>query len=229
MAYGRNYRKRNYKRGGRKSKFKKLASKVSKLAAQVVQKQVCTVNANTVGTAGVYLLLNGMFKGDDYYSREGSRVNGKSVQLRMSFVPDSTFVTWRVILCYWKVALGVAPAAPYLLGGNTNAGVTTGAIVNAPYRYTSKQQFQVLKDMTFIQPGMIESTDGALDSYTKMGAKQVVWNVNLKNHKTEYTAAGNAGDITDINNGALYLFILTDNNTNLGSYQVTSAYNFTDG
>lgn len=217
------YRRKRFYRKKKFGKLKRISKKVTRLSRMVPMKQVGVRTTNNIGTAGTFILLNGLIKGDEFYNRTGSATTANRLELRMSFQPAETSCNMRVILAWYKDPLAASPAIGQLITTRDNAGNGTTPW-NSPVTYTTKQQFQIIKDIQFGMGGFVVGGTGT----ARYNVKSFKWSIPLKGHRTIYNSGGNAGTIADINSGALYLFLISDNNVNLPVYDINSAFSYHD-
>lgn len=158
-----------------------------------------------VSGSGSFSLLNGLNLGTSAVTRVGRQIMMKSIHLKFDMngslfanTPTSAANMLRIMILYDAQPNGALPAASDLLE-NTTTGVQT--ISGTAMRYA--QRFRILYDKRWIlQHQLSSTTTGTFSSVFD----EVYLKVNLK---TIY-ANSNNGDITDIDTGALLLFITSD-------------------
>lgn len=165
--------------------------------------------ADTTGTIG---LLNGVTLGSDINNRIGRQVELRSIQLRVqSFSTFNTGIDqWnRALIVYDRQSNGASPAI---------TDVLTAATINAVRNLNNRKRFKILMDKTVYLNAAGETDSGTFyDFYRKL------------RHPVEFNA-GNAGIVSDIQSGAIYLIAIgsaTAGNT-AGNILFSSRIRFTD-
>lgn len=167
-----------------------------------------TMLSNAAPPATV-ILLNGMAQGDTRNTREGDLVRATSVQFKLEVRTNNLelgAVAYRILLVWDKQANGVAPTVANVLDNSVITLITT-----SPYNMDNvPNRFKILYDKSFsVPPQVVEDFDvatGQTNSYMIV-VKTLSKKIPI-NKKTNYGLA-NAGDITDISTGSLYLYCLS--------------------
>lgn len=144
----------------------------------------------SVAPVGSRLLLNGLQTGDDIDTRHGRQIRMKSVHLKLNLEQDaaSTHTRYRIVLLIDRFPQGATPAW---------TDVFDGADIHAMRNLSNRRRFCILKDWS-----------GNLVKTTNVARKSVKHFAPL-NFKVIFND-GNVGTIADIENNALYLFMITD-------------------
>lgn len=189
-----------------KSNLSKRVSKLEKaqeLLGKPEFKAIYTDSAATDtynGASGSMILLNGLSQGDGISSREGRKVVCKSVQCKLLFTTSASMTNAavvRAILFIDRSPDGVSPSSSELL--DTTHGARNEAFRNLDYR----ERFVILKDKTFVMYAHPPYDSAKTETNYKF--------MNFVKYKklklnTIFDASNN-GDITDITNGAIYLYL----------------------
>lgn len=196
-------RLRYYYKGGRQlyrdvSYLKGLINTEFKWKDSIASTQVI---GNTSATAQLFL-LNGTSRGTDSSNRVGRTIRLKSIATNFTVrlndaCAAGTENVVRVILLWQKHVQGVAPT----YSGTTSTSLYVSDTVDAMRYLNNRSDFRVLKEWKICL-----NADG-------VKARNIRYYRKLS-HKVVYNN-GTAGDVTDIETGALYLIALgTLNNAN---------------
>jgi len=207
--------------GMRKSKVKSNWSVKKRLA--ILEKNVTPPEKHytqlvdqlqtTITNAAPYsALLNGCARGDTVQSRTGDLVHiGKGhLEMILNTVSQTanadTAMTVKVFVVLDTQSNGVAPTTTVLLNSATPNTTT-------PWNYNNYdfwKRFQILhEEVVKLQP-QIAGIQGALVVNNDQRFLKFGW--DCKEFPADY-GGGTAGTVGDIRSGAIYLFIITDNNT----------------
>lgn len=191
-------RLRNYYKGGRQ-----LYSDVMYLKRLVntefkyVERSLADQTIGSTSAAANYYLLNGLGNGTGYGQRVGQSVKIASVQLnleiKLSGAIDKDYV--RCVLVWVKNVDGTQPA---YANADTNS-IYVSATPNALRSLHNRNKFMILRDWHINL-----DKDGTSQRYIRYYRK-------MNNHTTYGTTSN--GDVTDINNGALYLIAISQSGT----------------
>ena len=170
----------------------------------VTQEDITPVASST----GSVTLLNGVARGDTAESRDGASIRFTrflgNFQLKMS---SSGYNTWtRVILFVYHEN----NASAKVLGNILQTSDT-----KAMLQEDNESKFTVLKDRTFAQ------------TVTASQTAAWTWDVPLNFHST-YTVGASTGAATDLQTGALYLLVLSNEATNTPTLSLTCRSTFID-
>jgi hypothetical protein len=178
---------------------------------------------NTGITANNYsTLLNPISQGTSGNNRTGRQVINNRLELRLSFDSDPSSLQddmVRILVVRDKESRGAAPSIADVLQVNT----TPYYSVVSPYNFDNvPSRFQILVDDQVLVPNRTSPTT------TTSNLTRVVYNrlMNL-NFKTHYYNT-NAGNITDIDDGAVYLFVLSTTVTKVSSVWIAARMIFRD-
>lgn len=171
---------------------------------------------SAINNVGYIALLNGVQEGTSFYNRVGRKIEMKSIRLRATYDTnggdgDGTSTTWRIMVIYDRQPNGAFPASTDLLLSYDNAGVTSQTTFS-DLNMNNIDRFQILADIMGTAPddattalynnvaAVIPSErEGVIDRYIK-----------LNGAITQYKSTSNPAQIGDISTGALYLYILGD-------------------
>lgn len=192
--------------GGAAMQALSLARNVASLI-NVEFKKEAKVISTTIGTAGTFICLSNLAQGQTSSTRNGNSIKGKSVHLRMSCVRDTAgpnAVSVRIILFLDKGSQGLTPA--------------TGDLLHAASAYSSLnsnngKRFRVLAD-EFFSLSQGSSASNAIAMFRQL------------NHVIEYGGTGST--VGDITNGHLWLYAISNENTNPPTLNGYSALRFVD-
>lgn len=204
-----------------------------KIDAAVSDKTVRYVYNSNIGTAGVVLPAALLTKGTEQWQRIGTFIRGKKIHLTGSLRGDSTPAAMRVIVGLYKTARGVLPTVADVLQSYNNAGAVSNSI-RADYNPENRTDFIIFDDKTYTLSGFAGTSRLAAgtsiqtaDSFPQ--SKQVWIDKWYKcHHKTSYYYNANAGTIADVEEGLPFVLVISDNNTNLPTYDLSIKYTFED-
>lgn len=173
-----------------------LVSRISKLEKQQEIRFQDINFGNPVADTGTFVLLNALTLGDQNGNREGTKIDMKSIQLRITGVDTDTYQQFRAILFIDKQSNGAAPILSDILQ-------TTSNVIHTMKTWNTRQRFRILWDKSW-----------AADTTAPLGYSSM--KLPLKYYKklnvSTYYNAGNTGGIADINKNALQLLLLSDSN-----------------
>lgn len=186
-------------------------------------------NVDTIATAGltgtgtpVFILLNATTQGVTGNSRSGRQVVGQSLTINLKFETDPTSLqddVVRVTIVRDKESRGAAPVTADIFANNSTVDylqVSDFNFDNVPSR------FQVLHDEQVLVPNRTSPTT------TTSNLTRVVRRFKTRlNFKTHYYNTS-AGNITDIDDGSIYLILSSTTPTKVSSYWVFARYVFRD-
>lgn len=189
---------RNYYKGGRQlyndvMYLKRLINVEFKFKEGALADQTI---GSTSPTA-FYALLNGLSNGTGAGQRIGSSIKNASIQLNLEFklagALNKDYI--RCVLVWVKNVDGTAP----VYANNDANSIYTGATPNSMRQLTNRNKFIILRDWHINL-----DADGISQRYIRYYRK-------LNNHTIFGTTS--VGDVTDINNGALYLVAISQSGT----------------
>lgn len=156
-------------------------------------------NASPVATGSV-VLLNGVATGDDYNTRDGRKIQMKSILLRILLSPDTTQSApqgdiMRVMIVYDKQTNGTALTA---------ANVLQTGVIQSPNNLNNRDRFVVLSDKFLTLPSWVFAAGALTQGGPTPKYLKIYKPLNLD---TIYNSA--SGAIADISTGSLYLIMLT--------------------
>lgn len=224
MPYGQRRYARNYRRGGRsgggrawydkKYSTMQLAKKawwgVKKIKKLInVEFKNHDINiANTVTVAGVAHTLTGIAQGDTQGTRDGNSVLGQKLELKIQYNQDSeadTSIIRTIIVRDKQQQADTAPTLTEIL----DQDLTT--VLTRPYSSESPKRFSILHDSML-----------TLNKETKTVAIKTI-KLKCNQHVLfNGTAAG------DIQKNGIYLFFLTNEDTNEPTVLGMSRLTYTD-
>jgi len=193
----------------KKPRKKRVATKgyVDRKIDNMIEDKVIRVNQPSttgVGAISDYIPLNTCQQGPALGQRNGQKIRMKSLQLNISFVIDpsglvgaTTGYFFRWMLLYDKQANGALPSNAQLFY-NTTAGET----YESPLNIAGSKRYTILADRTV----GVNVAGGSTNASTQHSVRR---KFNLRNKTVTYNS-GNAGNITDINTGALHLVMMCD-------------------
>lgn len=156
-------------------------------------KAITTAVSMTSDATGSLQLLNGCQTGNDIANREGREINLRTFETKLSCIATAgtgTNQTQRILLVLDKACNGSAPAIANILDA-----ATTTSLRNLNYR----KRFKILMDKRYtLQKEEVGQNRMAFKKYKPL---RIVTQFN----------AGNAGDISDITTGSLYLVSIGSN------------------
>jgi hypothetical protein len=164
--------------------------------------------AGTVTAAGAFILTNGLNLGTSAVTRVGRQIMMKSFHIKLvmagapfSSTPTSPSSLIRVMVVFDAQPNGTAPATSDLLE-DASSGV--GIVSSTALKYSGR--FKILWDKRWVLVNSLTATTTAdlTEQYDEKYMK-----INLK---TIYANTNN-GDITDIETGALWIFLTTESGT----------------
>jgi hypothetical protein len=173
----------------RRSKNKRATLSYKRVFDEV--KYVDTTISQAADTTGAVTLIDGIARGDDVSERVGRKVVMRRItHTLVSYVTPSTGVdqTHRYLLVFDKQANGVAPAITDVL-----VSVSTVALPNL----NNRLRFVILHDELKALNASAEP-----GSYWATGMRKLQCSLNVQFN------SGDAGTVTDIQTGALYLITL---------------------
>lgn len=154
-----------------------------------------SASATTVDTTGSVTLLNGCIRGSDISNREGREILMKSLQLKV-YVAANGQATGdqlaRVMIVYDRQSNGTALTPTEVIDGCCALGMRN---------LENKRRFKILHDMVFT---LNATYDGATTWNQNPGQhyyKEIYRKINLP----VTFGSGNAGSVTDISTGSLYM------------------------
>jgi hypothetical protein len=172
-------------------------------------KHVTLANQNPVSsTTGSITLLNGVGQGDTTHTRDGHSIRFVRLQLRltMSKHASATATYIRVVLIWYRENNASARTIAEIL----ESGADTKSFLNE----NNKTKFAVLHDKTHV---LSES------NY----AVQMSFDRSVDKHST-YTVGAAGSAATDIQTGAFYMIVFSNEATNTPSVAYTSLCEFID-
>lgn len=192
-------------------KFNSLDRKIKKLSRiQELKHRDVITSSSTESVDPMIFLLNGMQKGDNVNNRQGNSVYLTSLQVRFRIVwPQNTAVASGVAQVRCCIVLDRYPNGEAL---QEEDFLDLSAITNAlyaPYNLNAGRRFKILYDRVFIiNPNYLSSWDQAGDNFDAfdMGSKAVYRTIRRKLRFKMHFNQGNAGNITDINRGAIWFY-----------------------
>jgi hypothetical protein len=200
-------RNRKSRKGSKRIPYSKIGSQIFQDVASLRKllntelKFIDIINtAQSVGTTYSLFLMNGLTQGATVNEREGDTVKFSRLQnnVRFSINPSSVlgFVCVRALVVIDHQPNGAVFTASVLMGSTTN--------ILSPINNTWCKRFTILSD--------------EIITLSLNGPETFVWrHVQNLNLHTEY-GLGNAGTIADISNNSLYFVIVSDDNTNMPTY-----------
>lgn len=154
---------------------------------------------------GQFILLNGCSPGDGLSSRDGREITIKSLQLQFYYATSVNITVpslVRYVLFIDKSPMGVVPTVAQLL----EITDTSFPIASAYRDLDNRKRFVILRDGKLnIAPQRNISTTNNRFIKTVVKFKKMYL-------RTVYNA-GTAGTIVDINQGAIYFYIFSDNSS----------------
>lgn len=213
------------------STMKAVAKRQVKLAG--VQKKVSYNFSSNIGSAGIILPVAFLTKGVEQYQREGTKILPDYMEWRGVFKGDSTPAVMRVILGVYHEVGGTLPAVSDILQHVINTG-TANTTYNAPYNINKRSEFRILSDRMLYLSGFTGISRLAAGTPnqtadTFANAKGSIYHKKVKlRGSVRYTLAGNAGTIADVQDGLPFMLLITDNNTNLPTYDIRCDFAFRD-
>lgn len=202
--YYRYNRKRNYYRYKKPSLYKEVAIIKKKLQERKPEwKFLDGDDSSTVSSTGSLAILNGMTKGDNVDNREGREIRCKALQFlfKSNLNVSAVHTTIRYMFIIDKAPNGSILTAAEILD---NVSLPTSSLKNLDTR----KRLIILKD--------------ALINLSTTGVAEKSMKIYLPMNMLTVFNSGNAGTIADIESGALYLFMISDEAT----YLPTVTFNY---
>lgn len=185
----------------------------------------CTFKS--VAAGGNAVLLNACVRGTDLFNRIARKIYMKSIQFRGFVTSVSTtsldVAYLRLILFYDSNPNGGTPLITDLLQPSAS-GPTTSIVSNV--NLDNRQRFSILREWTWLMGSNAGVSGGQAvatgQSTIQDGQQKLCFNefIKLKGLETTYNI-GSAGTVADINEGALFLYALTDGAGGSGTWQLT--------
>lgn len=165
------------------------------------------VTATTQGTAGTFTPLTYIAEGDDYNSRDGHSILTQGFLFRMRLTANSTSVVnfMRIILFVDKEFAGTVATTAQLLETTTE--------YMSPLQHDQGRRFSILMDKIV-----------ALD-YNGKGTVSFNKYFKINSH---IKFVGTGATAADGKEGHIFLFTMSDNNTNQPGWGMYSRIRFTD-
>lgn len=154
-----------------------------------------SASSTTVDTTGSVTLLNGCIRGSDINNREGREILMKSLQLKVYIAPNSQATgdqLARVLIVYDRQTNGTALTPTEVIDSCCALGMRN---------LENKRRFKILHDMVF---ELNANYDGAASQVYQPGQhyyKELYRKISLP----VTFGSGNAGSVTDISTGSLYM------------------------
>jgi len=174
-----------------------------------------STNVPTVADGAAPPCLNAMNRGNAVYQRDGKQINLKSLQYRLCFKPadqatGTHFV--RILVVGDGGNNGAQPTWQNVMANQSKTGTITSPIFAFP-NTDFTQRFKILSDECLAFGGGTDlDQSGGMDSSVQVVERYI----KLRNALTTY-GNGDDGTYTDINTGALWVFILQDVTAGSGS------------
>ncbi len=181
---------------------KNLDRRVKILSKRPETKHVSNVESFVDIPLGVsFVLLNGMIHGDAWGTRDGNQVKMVNIQYKLKLFNDTILTTsTRTMLLVAKNPRSTIPQIGEILSDTSN---NTALILSQYVKGKAfKNNFRILYDRVHVLSGF---EDGNNTKFVKVN--------KLLGEKTAYIQGQNNGDITDIENNAVYSIIISDVNT----------------
>lgn len=213
---GRRYKRKRYYRTANSSTAKGLAVKALKEAKNIRKlispefKTVEAAVATTYGNAWSLNLINGVSRGDDYDDRDGRQIKVKSIQCSWNVIRNASATAdqmVRIIVFIWRSPDGVAPTIDDVLQPGATAMVRIRSL-------NDRKNTRILYDKV-VNLSTGNMTNVVLRYYKKIDLT-TIFNENT------------AGNIGDIDTNAIYVAIVSSDNTNQPSVNWTSRVRFID-
>lgn len=173
-------------------------------------KTIDNIYSTTYSNSWSLNLINGISKGDDYNNRDGRQIRVKSIQLSFNPVMNSSSTVNQMvrIICFiWKAPDGTAPTIDDVLEAGATAMVRIRSL-------SDRKNTVILYDKVINLSAGDKSN--VVERYYKRMDMKVVFN------------DGNTGSISDIDSNALYVAIVSNDNTNQPTVNWTSRVRFID-
>lgn len=166
--------------------------------------------SQALSAAGVFVTLNAIPQGADFFQRIGRKVYNKSIRVTGFINNTATSATQeygRVIIYYDSQPNAAIPALADLLQ-NANAAAATNNF--SEININNRERFQILRDRRFILPPLT-NTAGQLTNFQVIDQLQQSFNIDefikLRGLEAVYNAT-NGGTIADITSGSIGMLTL---------------------
>lgn len=172
-----------------------------------------TITTTSLTSTPLYSLLNGIAQGDTQLTRDGVKVNWKSLKLTIDVSSQIAFAfgsaLFRYIIIREESCLGSAPTTAQIFNSATPSPL---AIYNFTNRDVPKR-YKVYYDsgVQLLGPPVVDYTN-VNGLSTALQHRRVFQHKIKFNFITDYSR-GNAGTVADIDTNSLYLIAWTDNTT----------------
>lgn len=185
-----------------------------------------------VGTPPTLTLLNGIQVGAGFFNRIGSKVEMKSLHIRGQLFNLATTVQdyLRVIIFYDRQPNGAAPTFADLMQSRDQAGTATTS-AKSEINLDQRDRFVILRDRQWQAPS-VTLTAGVQTNGPNFPGMDQEWDINefikLNDLTTHYKSSTNPTTIADINSGALYMTLVSDQAAGKWQYVVGFRLRFGD-
>lgn len=157
-------------------------------------------------------LLNSLVVGTEIWHRIGRKIYMKSVHIRGFILNNATIAATccgRLMLVYDSQPDGAAPTIANILFDQAPSGAAS--TVHSGINLAFRQRFTILKEK-FITLPSVTNTAGQLTNLAYANTSHEDFNVNwfVKLKGLETIFAGSAGNVADIQSGALWLLAVSD-------------------
>lgn len=203
---------RKFRRFGRRTgstAYKALrTAQAVKSLLNVEFKSVTSGRSQTPDTTGDLILLNGIAQGDGTGQRNGKQFKMKryDANIKVNMGASASNTALRIIIFYkWSVN-NTAPIV---------ANILSPVDVHAFYDLDEIKNFKILYDRTYQMSALTHPE------------RNIFVRLPLYN-KTIYTAGNTTGTISDIEHGALYMILLSDESTNVPNVTVRDRLRWID-
>lgn len=183
-----------------------------------------------VNNAGAFYLLNGIQEGASFYNRVGRRIQMQSVRLLANYDVTGTGTGagtgnneyHRIMIIYDRQPNGNFPVAADILLTYNDAGATQTTCWSG-LNMNNSERFQVLADIRNYMP---DNASTGTENYTaaifdyKKSEVNIDRYIRLNGAETHYKSSTNPAAIGDIASGALYLFVLGNQDTSVAQYNL---------
>jgi len=210
---------------------------MNKQANSDLTKYVDVSISSVVSSTAALTLLNGVASGSDFYKRSNRAINSKELKIKLSFTQHQTAVGWYAsdvarIIVLWDHQADAAPAAADVLLDVTAGGATSTTNLSDK-NINNKERFIFLADKLISLPSYSITTVNQINSVNSAHKpNENEWSpcikLKLDSLVTRFNSTGSA--ITDINAGALHLFVLGSVAPGSSGWTVTAnaRYSFCD-
>jgi hypothetical protein len=183
----------------------RLATQIKGLVNVEKHRHLVSTSSTNINTTGTVLYLAGISQGDDKADRSGNSILVKGISIKMR-IQQSTTPQDTVIRIIWFIDLQqVADGSPAI------TDVLETNSTTAPLNRNNVGRFKILKQQYY--------------NLQKANTSQVLVNKFIPlNHHIRY----NGGSATDIQKGGIYMFILSDETTNLPTFVSDQIVQFYD-